>query len=302
MFGGLLVSTAAAEAQPLGTFRWQQQPYCNVITLNVVQDGTVYHLYGADDQCGSPRRASAVGMAFVNPDGSIGIGLTLVTNDGGAVGGPPLHIDATVSLATISGTWRDSTGLTGAWTLAPGGGSGGSPRPVPSAVTIAPNSVGTAALVPGAVTADKLAPSAVTGASVLDGSLSMADLEDAPRIAASATAGFSALTGTPLIVRAVTIAVPTAGRILANATGSFYLGDGFIDHAECAISRTADILPPLTTTHHVSSGTVYVPFANTAMFVVSPGSVTLNLVCREFQGDVSVVQPSLTAIFVPGSW
>ena len=31
-----LATPQAAAAQALGTFRWQQQPYCNVITVNVV--------------------------------------------------------------------------------------------------------------------------------------------------------------------------------------------------------------------------------------------------------------------------
>ena len=34
-----LIVAVAAEAQSLGTFRWQLQPYCNVITVTVVQDG-----------------------------------------------------------------------------------------------------------------------------------------------------------------------------------------------------------------------------------------------------------------------
>lgn len=61
-------------AQPVGTFRWQQQPYCNVLTLNVVQAGGVYHLDGYDDQCGAQTLASAVGMAFPNPNGTIAWG------------------------------------------------------------------------------------------------------------------------------------------------------------------------------------------------------------------------------------
>ncbi|MBP7775651.1 MAG: hypothetical protein KA371_00805 [Acidobacteria bacterium] len=113
-------------AQPLGQFRWQQQPYCNVVTLSVVQDGAGFHLDGWDDQCGAPTRAAAVGLAVQNPDGTIGFGVTLVTTPGGT----PVHVDATISLPGLNGTWRDSTGHTGAWTFLTGGGLGGSPRPV----------------------------------------------------------------------------------------------------------------------------------------------------------------------------
>lgn len=115
---------ARAEAQPLGEFRWQQQPYCNVVTLTITQSAGIFLLDGFDDQCGAARRAAAVGIAFSNPDGSIGMGLTIVTTPGGT----PVHLDATVNLATISGTWRDSSSDTGTWLFTSGPGAG-SPRP-----------------------------------------------------------------------------------------------------------------------------------------------------------------------------
>lgn len=136
-FGLVLASVIAVfavadvvSAQSIGTFRWQQQPYCNVVTVTITQVGSVYRLEGTDDQCGAPRQASASGMAFPNPDGTVGMGLALVTNAGGA-GGTPLHIDATISVAGLSGTWRDSSGNTGAWVFTPGAGTGGSARPTP---------------------------------------------------------------------------------------------------------------------------------------------------------------------------
>jgi hypothetical protein len=66
----LLCTSRATFAQPIGTFRWQMQPYCNVVALNVTQIGGVYTLDGFDDQCGGPqyrdvawRRAAARGGA-----------------------------------------------------------------------------------------------------------------------------------------------------------------------------------------------------------------------------------------------
>lgn len=115
-----------APAQSLGTFRWQQQPYCNVLVVNVVQNGAVYTVNGIDDQCGAGTGAAVVGMAFPNPNGSIGLGFTVVTTPGGTA----LHLDATVSLPSASGTWRDSTGATGAFVLTPGAPQPGSPRPI----------------------------------------------------------------------------------------------------------------------------------------------------------------------------
>ncbi len=116
---------ATAEAQPLGTFRWQLQPYCNVVTLSVTQNGGVFRLEGTDDQCGAGgASASVTGTAFQNPSGSIGFGLNIVSAPGGA----PVHVDATVSLPSLSGTWRDSAGSTGNFVFTPGAGSGGSAR------------------------------------------------------------------------------------------------------------------------------------------------------------------------------
>jgi hypothetical protein len=122
-----VLGVAEASAQALGTFRWQQQPYCNVVTFNVVQQGVIYQLDGFDDQCGGAApRAAAAGLAVLNPNGTIGFGLTIVT----APGGSPVHIDATITFASLSGTWRDSSGQTGSWTFLPGAGNlGGSPRP-----------------------------------------------------------------------------------------------------------------------------------------------------------------------------
>jgi hypothetical protein len=64
-------------------------------------------------------------MAFPQLNGTIGLGLTIV----GSPDGSPVHIDATINLATLSGTWRDSAGHTGAFVSTPGAGAGGSPRP-----------------------------------------------------------------------------------------------------------------------------------------------------------------------------
>ncbi|MEZ5285002.1 MAG: hypothetical protein R2712_09385 [Vicinamibacterales bacterium] len=122
------VLAPSAAAQSLGAFRWQFQPYCNVVTLQVTQVGSVYRLEGFDDQCGAGRdQASAVGTAFLNPDGSIGFGLTIVAVPGGA----PVHVEAAIALSTLSGTWHDVSGATGAFVLTPGAPAPGYPRALP---------------------------------------------------------------------------------------------------------------------------------------------------------------------------
>ena len=57
----VVISGGRADAQPLGTFRWQLQPYCNVVTVTVIQQGAVYTMDGYDDQCGAAQRAPLVG-------------------------------------------------------------------------------------------------------------------------------------------------------------------------------------------------------------------------------------------------
>lgn len=155
----LMAGATAASAQSLGSFSWQLQPYCNVVTVAVTQNGSTYTLDGYDDQCGASQRASVVGMAFSNPNGSIGLGFTTVSTPGGT----PMHVDATVSLATVSGTWKDSGGNSGTFAFTAGAGTGGSPRPVPAG-----------GLPPGSITATQLAPGAITAAQIAPGSLTAA--------------------------------------------------------------------------------------------------------------------------------
>lgn len=120
----LALTASLADAQTLGTFRWQLQPHCNIVNLTVSVTGSVFRLEGFDNQCGASQRAAAVGIAFINPDQSVGIGLTIV----GAPGGMPVHVDATLQLATLSGSWRDSAGNSG--TLALDANTGGPQRPL----------------------------------------------------------------------------------------------------------------------------------------------------------------------------
>lgn len=144
---------SAASAQPLGAFRWQLVPYCNVITLNVAVQGTVFTLDGYDDQCGAGQRASVVGTAFPNPDGTIGIGLNVVVAPGGAF----VHIDARISLSSLGGPWRDSSGNSGTFAFGMAGDAspGSPPRPVP-ANGIAPGSITAAQIAPAAIGAHQI--------------------------------------------------------------------------------------------------------------------------------------------------
>lgn len=164
----------SAQGTVIGTFRWQLQPFCNVVTVTVVQLGAVYHVDGTDDQCGASRAASVVGLAFPNPDGSIGFGLTTVTTPGGTA----LHTDARITLATVSGTWTDSAGNSGNYVLTPGAGNGGSARVAPPG-GIGPGTITGSQIAAGTITATQIAPGTIPSGGVADGSITTAKLADA---------------------------------------------------------------------------------------------------------------------------
>ena len=119
---GMCFGAGPASAQPLGSFSWQLQPFCNVLTLNVVQQGPVYLLDGYDDLCGGATHATTSGVASPNPNGTIGFGLEIVTGNG-----VPVHVRAFIALPALSGTWNDDGGNSG--TFAFNAASGGSARP-----------------------------------------------------------------------------------------------------------------------------------------------------------------------------
>lgn len=128
----LTLASLPARAQPLGTFTWQLQPYCNVISVSVTGTAGVYTLEGTDDQCGGGTRAPLTGVATPNPDGSLGFGMHLVTSPGGH----GVHVEARINLGTFSGQWSDSDGHRG--TFAFGQHTGGPPRPLPAVTAIPP--------------------------------------------------------------------------------------------------------------------------------------------------------------------
>jgi hypothetical protein len=162
-----LGGASAVEAQSLGTFRWQLQPYCNIVNVTVTQNGGLYTLDGYDDQCGAPTRASVVGTAIPNPNGSITLGFTIVTTPDGT----PVHVQTPLNLATLGGPWSDSAGHAGTLVFTPGAGTGGSPRPAP--ITTLPTG-------------------SITSSTILDGTIGVADIDSTEvqrRVAATCPAG-----------------------------------------------------------------------------------------------------------------
>lgn len=113
----------SAFAQPIGTFRWQFAPYCNVVTLDAVQQATTITLSGFDDQCGASVAAAASGTAHLNPNGSVSVALTVTRPDGIV-----LSSSIEVNVVTISGPWKDEAGNSGTFVFSPPSPASGDPR------------------------------------------------------------------------------------------------------------------------------------------------------------------------------
>jgi hypothetical protein len=120
----LLFSGAASAVESLGTFTWQLFPFCNVLTLTIVSDGPIATVSGYDNGCGAGQRQAVVGSAFPNPDGTVGIGVTILSATG-----LPSHVQALIAAGGASGTWKDEGGQSGAFQFNPGSSPSGSPRP-----------------------------------------------------------------------------------------------------------------------------------------------------------------------------
>lgn len=131
VFTGIFVFAvgALAEAQVLGVFRWQSQPFCNVLTLTVAQQGGQFLLTGSDDLCGAGV-APVTGTAVVS-GASVAMGMTVSLPSGAGA-----HLTATLALATVSGPWQDGDGRTGTFQFLAGAGTGGAPRPAPASAAV----------------------------------------------------------------------------------------------------------------------------------------------------------------------
>lgn len=101
----------SAQAQELGRFAWNLDPFCDVLELQVTQHGGAFALNGSDDNCGSDTLLMLTGTAESGPDGSIHLGITLngIFNEATVIG----HVHAILDPTTLSGPWSDDLGSTG---------------------------------------------------------------------------------------------------------------------------------------------------------------------------------------------
>lgn len=123
----VLGDVGRSSADELGTFRWRFAPFCNVITLTVVQDGAALLLSGVDDDCGFTNGSPATGTLFVQ--GGIVTGQVTIVAQTGSAGAVAVHNWIQISLGNGSGNWYDDFGNSGSFTFNPSAAPG-SQRPL----------------------------------------------------------------------------------------------------------------------------------------------------------------------------
>lgn len=124
----MVVADSPASAQVLGTYPWQMQPYCNVVTLTLAATPTGFTLDGTDDQCGAASKAGVTGTAGFTAGGDVSLAFMIIA----VPSARPLAVSATVNPTSGSGTWTDSAGNRGTFTMF-GRSTGLAPRPVAAA-------------------------------------------------------------------------------------------------------------------------------------------------------------------------
>lgn len=283
-----LVGTSPVSAQVFGTFTWQMQPYCNLVTLTLTQVPGGYTIDGSDNQCGAAKVGGAGGMALINPDGTVGLEFTVVT----APAGKAVHVSASLSPATGSGPWNDSVGNSG--TLALGAPGSGSPRPLPASGVSAAT-----------ITAAELAPGAVTGAAVADASLTMIDMANGPRLVGAPPTNQVKLTTSDTVYDTVTVTAPSAGKVLVLSSGVFWFNDSstIVEYPSCSLTTGTVQNAAVMTRSSDFGATNNQQFASwhlSHVFAVpAPGPFTMNLVCNVFNPTNTLMPPAqMSALFV----
>ena len=138
----LILSASPALAQPLGTFRWQVQPYGSVLQISVTQQGTIYLLDGVELQCGGNASLPVNGVAVPQSNGSVILGMTTINENGRGI-----HTRATINTADFNGFYSDNAGnLNQVFLFNPGTTCPGGPRTGPTSPDVDGNNATTQSL------------------------------------------------------------------------------------------------------------------------------------------------------------
>lgn len=286
LLGLFAVSLAvpSAEAQTIGPFSWQTQPYCNAVSITLVQVGAHYQLIGTDNLCGAGT-APLTGTAVL-AGGSAVFGFTVALPSGKSA-----HLTASIDLATISGSWSDADGNTG--TFAFGGSAGGATRPEPAAAS--------------SITVAQFSPAVYAGPGSA-ATVSRSDHDHDSRYYTKAQsdarvvlAGFSSSVTThditaPVAVRSVTITAPGAGTLVA--TGVTSIIDGTAAEYSCSVGTSGGY--ELDHAQFVNLATPVATITTVRHLPVSAGAHTVAMFCDTTgAGSGLAVRPKLSVLFVP---
>ncbi len=110
------------------------------------------------------------------------------------------------------------------------------------------------------------------------------------------------LTATDTVIRTVVMNVPSAGVIIANASGYMDLNNLASSYARCSITKDStniDFNAAIISGGHNSQNRL-IPFGATRGFdITEAGEVTFRLVCNEYSGTTDISDANLTVMFFP---
>jgi hypothetical protein len=153
--------------------------------------------------------------------------------------------------------------------------------------------------------AGTIAADSVTSAHVVDGTLTRADMSDAPRLSFSESFDLVSLpSGLHRVITEVTVVAPAEGHVIVNASGAFRFGNpGEVDFIACSLTTGTLLQFPYSAyaTDTAVAAYSYVPFGGTRTFSVAAGSsATFRLICRGAGLEMYVDSTVLNALFVAG--
>ncbi len=178
---------------------------------------------------------------------------------------------------------------------------------------VAPNSIGGGNIVDGSIYGNDLANGSISGVKVANGTIRNQDLHPEAKggggdfhEASNATFGLSIipLTSADTTVRYAYMTLPAAGVVIVNASGFFDHSGGARSTGRCELTTasTIDVLYGKTVLYADGESGDENTIALTRGFnVAGPGTVLYRLVCDRYSGpgDLDIINPSLTAIYVP---
>lgn len=127
---------AAASAQgplspvSLGTFHWQLQPFCNTLSLTIIQEGGQFRVQGTESCDAADVSQPVHGMATADAAGTIYFSVR--TSFPGGSSSEGTWVWASLSLATLNGNWQDDADRRGQLIRVSGPVAGANRRGIPA--------------------------------------------------------------------------------------------------------------------------------------------------------------------------